>query len=186
MTRFRYYTACTLDGFIADSQDSLDWLFVQDQAADGLLNYEAFVSEIGALAMGATTYRWIVDHMAETGETWPYDQPAFVFTHHQPEPITDAVTFLSGSPEEHRRRLLDAAGDRDVWVVGGGGLAGQFAAASMLDEMIVYYAPVTLGGGRPLFELACDFELVEHGRNGAFLVARHRVIGPRRPIAVHT
>lgn len=185
MTQFRYYTASTLDGFIADPHDSLDWLFVQDQDAAGLLNYDAFVAEIGALAMGATTYRWIVDHLAETGETWPYEQPTFVFTHRQPEPIADAVTFLSGNPGEYRERLLDAAGDRDFWVVGGGGLAGQFAAASMLDEVIIYYAPVTLGGGRPLFDLACDFELVEHGRNGAFLVTRHRVIGPRRPTPVH-
>ncbi|MCB0976164.1 MAG: dihydrofolate reductase family protein [Acidimicrobiales bacterium] len=186
MTRFRYYTASTLDGFIADPHDSLDWLFEQKHDADGPLNYDDFAAEIGALAMGATTYGWIVDHMAETGEAWSYDQPTFVFTHRRPEPIVDTVTFVSGDPGEHRETLLNAAGHRDVWVVGGGGLAGQFAAASMLDEMIVSYAPVTLGAGRPLFGLACDFELVEHGRNGAFLVSRHRVVGPRQPTPVLT
>ena len=44
-----------------------------------------------------------------------------------------------------------AAGDSDIWMVGGGDLAAQWAEAGLLDELIVSIAPVTLGAGRPLF-----------------------------------
>ena len=73
MTRTTFYTAMTLDGFIADEHDSLDWLFVQDQDEKGPLNYDDFIKDIGAIVMGATTYEWVVAHLAETGEKWPYD-----------------------------------------------------------------------------------------------------------------
>ena len=58
----RYYTATTLDGFIADESHSLDWLFTRDQKPDGLNNYSDFIADVGALAMGATTYEWVFDH----------------------------------------------------------------------------------------------------------------------------
>ena len=54
-----YYTATTLDGYIADPADSLDWLFVQDIDANGPMNYTAFIAGVGAIVMGATTYEWI-------------------------------------------------------------------------------------------------------------------------------
>jgi len=56
----QYYTATTLDGFIADEHNSLDWLFTRDREERGPQNYEEFVAEVGALAMGATTYEWIL------------------------------------------------------------------------------------------------------------------------------
>jgi dihydrofolate reductase len=43
-----------------------------------------------------------------------------------------------------------AAGDRNIWLVGGGELVGQFADAGLLDEIIAGVAPVTLGAGAPL------------------------------------
>ncbi|MFC8321353.1 dihydrofolate reductase family protein, partial [Gordonia sp. NPDC057248] len=85
----------------------------------------------------------------------------------------------AGSPADLRDRLVDAAGDRHVWVVGGGDLAAQFAEAGMLDDVIVSIAPVTLGSGRPLFPRAYDFELQDFARNGAFLCARYSPVGPR-------
>jgi dihydrofolate reductase len=62
MTLTQYYTATTLDGFIADPDDSLDWLFTRQQDPAGPLNYDAFISKVGALAMGSTTYEWILEH----------------------------------------------------------------------------------------------------------------------------
>src|SRR5213078_4546293 len=58
----QYYTATTLDGFIADPDNSLEWLFSRAQDKDGPQNYPAFIEQIGALAMGATTYEWILDN----------------------------------------------------------------------------------------------------------------------------
>jgi dihydrofolate reductase len=174
-----FYTATTLDGYIADENDSLDWLFVQESDKNGLLNYDDFFADVGAIAMGATTYQWILDHLARTGERWFYDLPAWVFTH-RTFPDTDAdVRFTQDDVADVHAAMAGAAGDKDLWVVGGGGLAAQFAEAKLLDELILYIAPVTLGAGRPLFPRKFDLKLLEAGQNGAFLCARYAVVGPR-------
>ncbi|GAC69654.1 hypothetical protein GS4_26_01020 [Gordonia soli NBRC 108243] len=179
MTRFHYYTATTLDGFIADEGDSLDWLLTQPIDEEGPMNYSAFFGTIGAMAMGATTYEWVVDHEIRTGNPWPYDIPTFVFTHRDVEPVADSIRIVAGPVVDRRDELVDAAGDEDFWVVGGGDLAGQFAEAGMLDEVHLSYAPVTLGSGRPLFPRAYDLELIDLDRNKAFACARYAVVGPR-------
>lgn len=179
MTRTIYYTAATLDGFIADEHDSLDWLLNQDIDAEGPMGYTGFVAGIGALVMGATTYQWIADHQAETGEGWSYDVPAWVFTHRTFEPIGDQITFTSAPVAEVHAAMVEAAGGRDVWVVGGGDLAGQLADAGVLDEIVVSIAPVVLGAGRPLFPRRYDLGLTELARNGAFACARYDVMGAR-------
>jgi dihydrofolate reductase len=56
----QYYTATTLDGFIADPDNSLDWLFTRERDEVGPLNYGDFIARVGAMAMGSTTYEWIV------------------------------------------------------------------------------------------------------------------------------
>jgi dihydrofolate reductase len=168
----QYYTATTLDGFIADERHSLDWLFTRNQDRAGPLNYDAFYAGVGALAMGSTTYEWILDNSA-----WPYDVPAWVFTQRELRTAPGAdVTFTSGDVREVHAELVDAAGDRNVWVVGGGDLAGQFADAGLLDEVIVYVAPVTLGGGAPLLPRRIELRLEETARNGDFVTARYAVV----------
>lgn len=181
--RYRYYTATTLDGYIADDADRLDWLLSQPLDESGPMNYGDFYGEIGAMVMGATTYQWIVDHPEETDGGWPYEIPCFVFTHREIEPVADTVTVVSGSPTEQRDALVRAARGKDVWIVGGGDLAGQFAEAGMLDEIIVSIAPVTLGRGRPLFPRKFDLVLIEVAQNEAFACARYAVAGPRRAAA---
>lgn len=179
MTAYRFYTATTLDGFIADTHDSLDWLMTQAIDNHGPMNYEDFFAGVGAVAMGYTTYQWVVDHEAAAPRPWPYDLPSYVFTHRDLQPVADNITCVAGPPEEHRAALESAAGDKDVWIVGGGDLAAQFARAGMLDEVMVSIAPVLLGSGRPLFTEAFDLELQEFDRNEAFLCARYAVRGPR-------
>jgi dihydrofolate reductase len=180
VTRTTYYTAATLDGFIADPHDSLDWLFVQDQDEQGPLNYDEFIARIGAIVMGATTYEWILRHNAETGEKWAYDLPVWVVTHRGLPGVDGAdVRFAQGDVVSLHAELVSAAGDKDVWVVGGGDLAGQFADAGLLDDLIVYLAPVTLGAGRPIFPRRFDLKLVEVHQNRAFIAARYDVVGPR-------
>ncbi|MDP0399086.1 dihydrofolate reductase family protein [Tsukamurella strandjordii] len=180
MTDYRYYTASTLDGFLADENDSLDWLLSQPIDQEGPQNITELMKRTGAIVMGYTTYQWVVDHIAETGDPWMYAEwPTFVFTHRDIAPVHESVSVVAGSPAEHRARLESAAGDKGVWVVGGGDLATQFASDGMLDELIVSYAPVTVGAGRPLFTGPFDFELIEWARNQAFLIGRYRVVGPR-------
>ena len=180
MTRTTFYTATTLDGFIADEHDSLDWLFVQDQDEKGPLNYDEFIKDIGVIVMGATTYEWIVAHLAKSGEAWPYKIPAWVVSHRELAGVEGAdIRFAQGDVAPLHDELVAAADGKDVWVCGGGDLAAQFAEAGKLDQVICYIAPVTLGAGRPLFPRRFDFRLVEVHQNKAFIAARYDVVGPR-------
>jgi dihydrofolate reductase len=91
------------------------------------------------------------------------------------------VAFVAGDVAPVHAELAALAGERDVWVVGGGDLAAAFAEAGLLDELVLNIAPVTLGAGRPLFPRPFDLRLEEVDRNGAFLCARYAVVGPRTP-----
>ena len=179
MTRTTYYTAATLDGFIADAEDSLAWLFVQDQDEDGPLNYKEFIAGIGALVMGSTTYEWILAHNQRTGEGWAYDIPAWVMSHRELPGVDGAdVRFAHGEVAAVHAEMTAAAEGKDLWVVGGGDLAGQFADAGLLDEVITYVAPVTLGSGRPILPRRLELRLEETQQNKAFITARFSVVGP--------
>jgi dihydrofolate reductase len=181
MSLTQYYTATSLDGFIADPQHSLDWLFTRAQEPDGPLNYGRFIADVGALAMGSNTYEWILEHeFADTDPAdwkWPYEVPCWVFTHRRlPDVPGAAITFTSADVAAVHAEMAAAAGDRNLWVVGGGDLAGQFADAGLLDEVLVSIAPVTLGGGAPLLPRRLELRLEELGRNGDFVAARFSVV----------
>jgi dihydrofolate reductase len=180
--RTSFYTATTLDGFIADENDSLAWLFKQEQReGDAALSYDKFIADIGAIAMGWTTYAWLVDHLATTGEKWPYDMPAWVITHRDFEPLAGDIRSAGGDVRPIHAAMAEAAGGKDLWVVGGGDLVGQFADAGLMDQVIVQIAPVTLGAGRPLLPRRLDLKLVEMEQNAAFIAARYDVVGPLAP-----
>ncbi len=179
--RTQYYTATTLDGFIADPNNSLDWLFTRERDPEGALTYEAFIADVGALAMGSTTYEWILDHEFADKEPsewkWPYEIPCWVFTHRRLTVVPNAqIEFVSGEVGPVHERMVSAAEGRNVWIVGGGDLAGQFADAGLLDEVIVWLAPVTLGAGAPLLPRRVELRLDEAGRNGDFVAAKYSVV----------
>lgn len=149
-----YYTATSLDGFIATEDDSLDWLFPLGDINQ--TSYPAFIAEVGALGMGSATYEWMLRNAqtvtAETGSAWPYTQPTWVFSSRTLPVIPGAdLRFVQGDVRPVHSAMRDAAGARNIWVVGGGDLAGQFYDAGLLDEMIVQVGSVTLGKGKPLF-----------------------------------
>jgi dihydrofolate reductase len=181
MSLTQYYTATSLDGFIADPANSLDWLFTRKHEEDGPMNYNDFIAGVGALAMGSTTYEWILDHefagKDPTEWKWPYDIPCWVLTHRQLPVVPDSrIEFTSAEIPTVHRELTAAAGDRNVWIVGGGDLVGQFADVELLDEVIVSIAPVTLGAGAPLLPRRIELRLEELGRNGDLTCARFSVV----------
>ena len=181
MSRTQYYTATSLDGFIADPGDSLEWLFKRARDEAGPLDYGAFIAEVGALAMGSTTYEWILDHEFAGKEPaewrWPYEIPGWVFTHRQLPVVPDApIEFTSAAVATVHAEMVAAAAGRNVWIVGGGDLAGQFADAGLLDEVLVTIAPVTLGAGAPLLPRRLELRLEEVGRNGDFVAASFSVV----------
>jgi dihydrofolate reductase len=165
-----YYTASSLDGFVVDEADSLDWLTSRDVDTNGPFGYEAFAKSVGALVMGSATYEWLVRD--QPGD-WMYEQPSWVLTS-RPNIIVDGhpVQTFDGPVKDLYPRLVGAAGDRDLWVLGGGQVAAQFVAAGLVDEMIVSYAPCSLGQGAPVLPHRSEWVLQEVGRNGEFVCAR--------------
>lgn len=154
MSMTQYYTATTLDGFIATEDDSLEWLFTLGNI--GQSSYPEFIAEVGALAMGASTYEWMLRHAdevaAEVGSPWPYTQPVWIFTYRDLPRIEGAdIRFVSGDVVPVHAEMQNAADGKNIWVVGGGDLAGQFFDAGLLDELIVQVGSATLGSGKPLF-----------------------------------
>jgi dihydrofolate reductase len=153
MTKTQYYTATTLDGYIADENNSLSWLFEADSGPD---SFKPFFADVGAFAMGRTTYEWVLEHdrLLENPIKWADyygDVPAWVFSNHRLEPIPGAdLTFVKGDVRPVHEAMTKAAGGKNIWLVGGGELVGQFADAGLLDEIIAGVAPVTLGAGAPL------------------------------------
>lgn len=176
----QYFTASSVDGFIADPEHTLSWLLSRDIDPEGPMSYHRYIESIGAIAMGATTYRWILDHdvALRADGSWPYDVPCWVFTHRDQPRVDGDVRFTQAPVTEVHRQLTAAASERNVWIVGGGDLAGQFADAGLLDEVWVQYAPVTLGSGSPLLPRHVELRLEEVARNRDFACVRYRVERP--------
>lgn len=150
----QYYTATSLDGFIATEDDSLDWLFPLGDLNNS--SYPQFILDVGALAMGSATYEWMVRNaeklVAETGSAWPYTQPAWVFSSRSLPVIECAnIRFVNGDVRSAYEEMRAVAGQKNIWIVGGGDLAGQFYDAGLLDELIIQVGSATLGTGKPLF-----------------------------------
>lgn len=175
----QYFVASSLDGFIADEHDNLDWLlqFDDDDFKDDDANpYNAFLEDVGAIAMGATTYQWIQDHVP--GE-WAYDDlPTWVFTHRSLVPVDGANLILTaGDVATAHADMVTAAQGKNIWLVGGGELVGQFLDHDLLDEIWLSLTPVTLGAGAPLLprRRTRPMRLVSAhpARNGTFIHLRY-------------
>jgi dihydrofolate reductase len=158
MTLVRYYCAATLDGYIAESDDTLDWLlnyegeFEGADSDEGQGGYESFYAGIGATVMGSVTYEWVLAH----GRGWPYtDKPTWVLSSREldrPEGDRVEIRVVDAKIPDLIDEMLAAAGERDLWVVGGGNVASQFADHDLLDRVEVTIVPVVLGQGKPLFD----------------------------------
>jgi dihydrofolate reductase len=153
MVSLQYFVGSSLDGFIATDDDNLAWLLQFDGFEGGQDSYDAFMADIGCIVMGGETYAWLLAH--EPG-AWPYPgTPCWVFTHHEHSAPEGAnVTFVRGTVTEFVDDLRDEAAGRNVWVVGGGVLAAQFADAGLLDELIISVIPVVLGSGKQVLPMA--------------------------------
>lgn len=167
-----YYTASSLDGHIVDDNASLDWLTSRAIDPAGPHGFEPFMATVGALVMGADTYEWVLAN--HTGE-WMYSQPSWVLTH-RPGIVAagHSVHTFDGEVSDLHSTLVSAAAGKDVWVVGGGRVAAQFVTAGLIDEMIVEYAPCTLGGGSPVLPVRSEWLLVDAAVNADFVCARWR------------
>lgn len=177
MGRVVYYTAMSLDGYVATREHELSWLLSRDNDPEGPLGFVAFDQQVGAIVMGRRTYDWIVDTLPPDAD-WPYRQPSWVLT---TRPIdvgrfTGAdIRATSASAAEVVDQMHAAAGGLDLWCVGGGRTATWLHSAGLLDEVRVSIAPVLLGDGVPVIGDHVELDLVDVDRNRDFAVCRYRV-----------
>ena len=183
MGRIVFDTATSFNGWIADEDNSLAWLFAVEGGEhpdDGL-----FPTGVSVMVEGSTTYEWVLaesDILAHP-EKWREfhgDRPTFVFTTRElPVPEGADIRFVSGPVADVLAEIRAAAGDGDIWVVGGGDLAGQFLDAGALDEIALSVAPVALTGGAPLFPRRVESDrlrLVSASAVGQFARLVYRVL----------
>ena len=177
MPRAIFYTATTLNGFLADEHDSLEWLFAVPDGDDGGDGFTRFLDRIGVLVQGSSTYEWVLEHedLLAHPEKWPGyygDRPTWVMTSRDLPRVPGVdIRFASGDVAAVWPEISAAAGDRDVWVAGGGDLAGQFVDAGLLDELRISVAPATLVAGKPLLPRALGADrlrLDSVAQNGQF------------------
>jgi dihydrofolate reductase len=148
MALTQYLVASSLDGYIATEDHDLSWLLSMPGGDDEANPYTEFIKDVGAVAMGASTYEWILRH--DEGP-WPYEQPSWVFTHRDlPRREGGDLRFTDAPVTDVHAEMRAAAGEKNIWLVGGGELVGQFLDADLLDEVIVSVTPVLLGRGAPL------------------------------------
>ena len=186
MTRFIYDTATSFTGWIADSDHSLQWLF--DVPGGTEPDPELLPPTDALIVEGSSTYEWIlresdlVDHPEKWHELFG-TRRTFVFTSRNlPVPEGADVTSVSGPVTGVLSEIRDAAGESDVWIVGGGELAAQFYDAGALDEIAISIAPVALTSGAPLFPRRVESDrlrLVEARQVGQFARLRFVVDAPR-------
>ncbi|WP_382305741.1 dihydrofolate reductase family protein [Herbiconiux sp. UC225_62] len=146
MTKTQYYAAASIDGFIADRDNGLDWL-MQFGFEEFTADYEAFIADVGVVVMGSRTYAWL---LAE-GSPWGYsEQAAWVLTSRKLPPIEGgtAIRFAAGDIAELHAEWVAAAGDKNIWIVGGGEVAAQVADAGLLDEIFSPRCPWCSGRER--------------------------------------
>ncbi|HEY0966073.1 MAG TPA: dihydrofolate reductase family protein [Opitutaceae bacterium] len=186
-SKTQFYGASSLDGFLATPDDRIDWLL---QFGEAVPSYAPFMAQVGAVVMGAATYEWLMrNHVkpdSPSPQPWPYTQPTWVFTHRSLPRVDGAdVHFVQGAVGPIHAEMLHHVNGKNIWVVGGGELVGQFCDAGLLDELIVQVTAVTLGAGKPLLPRAIHtppLRLVSVQQFGqAFAELRYEV--PKRIVA---
>jgi len=167
----------SVDGYIAGPGDAMDWIF----DFVGPAEFPDIAAKTGAMLVGRRTYE-VGKRMSEraseaSSETYPFDGPVFVLTHHPPEPPDPDVTFLSGDIGEAVATALAAAGEKDLEIIGAD-VAGQCLERGLVDEILVYVVPVLLGDGvrfAPPGLARIDLEPISSTRSGAVTILRFRV-----------
>ena len=145
MARIVGYIATSLDGFIADPQESLDWLTGSD-AELGEHHYDLFIKRIRTVVMGRATYDWL----RRNSSSWPYAEQRTIVVTSRPLPNPPAGV-ETRSDVDALVAELRALSDGDVWMCGGGKLQMAFLERGALDEVEIYIASALIGGGYPLF-----------------------------------
>lgn len=147
---FIMYSACSVDGFIAREDGTVDWLSEYDPVSAG---YGELLDSVDGLVMGAKTY----DQAADSGR-WNYgSKPCLVLSNQTRKPFRECVEFFTGRVEE-AVDLMQEWKLKRVWVVGGTSIFTQFHRKRLIDDYFIAIVPIILGSGIPLIQ-SCDVEV---------------------------
>lgn len=148
MAEIKLFIACSLDGYIARPNGSIDWLNSIPNPDNSDFGYGEFYSGVDIVVMGRSTYQEILGFDVE----WPYaDRTCYVVTSRQdfdtPTPNTRLVTEVTPAFID----LLRGESEKNIWIVGGGKLVAGFLLENAVDEMQISLISRIIGEGIPLF-----------------------------------
>ncbi len=148
MKKIIAYIAMSLDGYIATSEDGVDWLGGDGSDPTNLGSYPAFIETIDTVILGHATYHQIVTVLSPT--QWPYENMhSYVLTHRALE-NTQGITFTHEPLETLLPKLKEEAG-KHIWICGGGSIIRQLHDLGLIDEYHLSVIPTILGKGIRLF-----------------------------------
>ncbi|MBT1445046.1 dihydrofolate reductase family protein [Shewanella sp. JM162201] len=153
------YIATSLDGFIADSNGSIDWLHSVPNPDGDDCGWAGFLSRIDAIVMGRTTFETVCSFDID----WPYPVPVFVLSNSLSEiraKFADKAELVS-SELAALVATLNHRGLQRLYIDGGKTVQG-FMAADLIDELVITRLPIVLGGGSPLFGTLSEPQQYEH------------------------
>ena len=147
----------SLDGFVAGPNDELDqihrWIFTDDPSGEPQRIFDDLVRSTGAVLLGRRTYDLSIKYGAFDGT--PFRVPHFVVTHNEPADRADVdvdFTFVTDGIESAVRQAREAAGERNVTLIGGGRTAQEAIRAGVIDEITLHVGSAVLGKGISLFD----------------------------------
>lgn len=145
MSKSVLYIATSIDGFVAGQNDDISWLYRYNDVDYG---FNEFFSSIGAIVQGRRAY----DIEKQNGWETPHPVPTFVLSHHLPahKPQRADVVFTAEDIEEVLKKAKRLT-SKDIWIEGGANVAQQFLRRGLIDEIVLFIAPVHLGDGIRLF-----------------------------------
>jgi len=154
-SRVTIHMAASLDGFVARTDGSVDWLETSDEFAGGETMepgfVEAFLKTIDCYVMGSRTYETALNFEAK-GLGWAYgDKPTFVLTHRELPRTRETIEFYSGDLAHLVTHRLRPA-FRSIWFVGGSVVSAECLRLGLADEVRYSILPVLIGKGIPFFE----------------------------------
>lgn len=179
MSRVIIHATVTLDGFIADADGGVDWMFGRPSAPEDDAVVERVLERIGAVVGGANKTQTIEDGEIPYGGMLKV--PVYLMTHTEHEPIErDGVTYTFVVDDIARavESAKQAAGDKWVSLLGGS-ISRQCLVLGLVDELHLDVAPVLLGEGIPLFAglgQRIDLERMETSAFASETHLRYRVL----------
>ena len=149
MRKISLFIAMSLDGYIADTKGSVDWLNGQGNDDGNFDAYTEFAKTIDTVLMGWNTYHQIVTELSP--KEWVYNEfTTYVITHNE-HTSSEKIRFVNVDPADLVKRLKEENG-KDIWICGGANLVGQLVSEDLIDYYHITVIPTLLGSGIRLFE----------------------------------